>query len=204
MVTQTDNRIPDGGLLIIQDGSKVSVKTSNNATADIVGPAKITFQKQNNQVVVDIAYSNHVDIKKDNLAMTNKENTKQNQDQNQELVVKTVTKTIVAKSNARDISLNKDGETNVIKNNNGEIAITSSTNNTIVALQSNESTILDDEVKLFAVEKDTKDTTDNKTTIIPLKDNVNNTSLIVSLNTTDTNPETDEEKTLLDYKILLS
>ncbi len=204
VVTQTDNRIPDGGSLIIQDGSKVSVKTSNNATADIVGPAKITFQKQNNQVVVDIAYSNHVDIKKDNLAMTNKENTKQNQDQNQELVVKTVTKTIVAKSNARDISLNKDGETNVIKNNNGEIAITSSTNNTIVALQSNESTILDDEVKLFAVEKDTKDTTDNKTTIIPLKDNVNNTSLIVSLNTTDTNPETDEEKTLLDYKILLS
>lgn len=162
VVTQPDNKIPDGGSLVIEDGSKVSVKTSNNATADIVGPAKITFQKQNNQVVVDIAYSNHVDIKKESIAMVGKES----KDHTQELVVKTETKTIVAKSNARDISLNKDGETNVIKNNNGEIAITSILDNSIIALQTNESVILEDEVKLFAVEKES---TDKKTDTATVK-----------------------------------
>lgn len=194
IVTKTDNKIPDGGSLVIEDGSKVSVKTSNNATADIVGPAKITFQKQNNQVVVDIAYSNHVDIKKESIAMVGKES----KDHNQELVVKTETKTIVAKSNARDISLNKDGETNVIKNNNGEIAITSSLDNSTIALQTNESVILEDEVKLFAVEKES---TDKKTDTSLVKSNS-----IVNSNTSSTTnkSETEQGKLLLDYKILLS
>ncbi len=194
IVTKTDNKIPDGGSLVIEDGSKVSVKTSNNATADIVGPAKITFQKQNNQVVVDIAYSNHVDIKKESIVMVGKES----KDHNQELVVKTETKTIVAKSNARDISLNKDGETNVIKNNNGEIAITSSLDNSTIALQTNESVILEDEVKLFAVEKES---TDKKTDTSLVKSN----SIVNSDTSSTTNKsETEQGKPLLDYKILLS
>lgn len=194
VVTQPDNKIPDGGSLVIEDGSKVSVKTSNNATADIVGPAKITFQKQNNQVVVDIAYSNHVDIKKESIAVVGKEN----KDHTQELVVKTETKTIVAKSNARDISLNKDGETNVIKNNNGEIAITSSLDNSTIALQTNESVILEDEVKLFAVEKES---TDKKTDTSLVKSN----SIVNSDTSSTTNKsETEQGKPLLDYKILLS
>lgn len=194
IVTKTDNKIPDGGSLVIEDGSKVSVKTSNNATADIVGPAKITFQKQNNQVVVDIAYSNHVDIKKESIAMVGKES----KDHTQELVVKTETKTIVAKSNARDISLNKDGETNVIKNNNGEIAITSILDNSIIALQTNESVILEDEVKLFAVEKES---TDKKTDTSLVKSN----SIVNSDTSSTTNKsETEQGKPLLDYKILLS
>lgn len=194
VVTQPDNKIPDGGSLVIEDGSKVSVKTSNNATADIVGPAKITFQKQNNQVVVDIAYSNHVDIKKESIAVVGKEN----KDHTQELVVKTETKTIVAKSNARDISLNKDGETNVIKNNNGEIAITSSLDNSTIALQTNESVILEDEVKLFAAEKES---TDKKTDTSLVKSN----SIVNSDTSSTTNKsETEQGKPLLDYKILLS
>lgn len=144
---KTDNQIPAGWSLFVEHWSKVSFKTKNNATADIVWPAKVTFQKQqNNELVVDIAYSDHIDIKQQQV------DNNTTSSQTDVLIIKTDDKIITSTTQTLDITLDTKGDSQTIKNNNGEVAIASSGSNKIVALKSNESALLDAEIKLFAVE----------------------------------------------------
>lgn len=143
---KTDNQIPAGSSLVVSHWSKVFLKTHNNSTADITWPAKVTFQKENNQLVVDVAYSDHIDIK-NTQPNTGEKNYSPQSDM---LVVKTDSKTITAKTNALDISLETKGTSQIIKNNNdNEISITSSGSSVVFALKPKESVLLDAELTLF-------------------------------------------------------
>jgi hypothetical protein len=155
----------------------MSVKTDNNATADIIGPAKLTFQKSNNQLIVDIAYSDHVDIKNSTILSESKD-----QDI---LIVKTDNKTIVAKTDVIDISLNNLGSQQMIKNNAGEISITSLSDNSVLALKSNESVLLNEEKTLFALEDKKNITLNEKENTVSKSDEAKEAQLIeITLETT--------------------
>lgn len=145
---QSKNNIPEWGSLIVDKWSHVLVKTSNNTTANVVWPAKITFSKnkQSNELVVDVSYSQHIDIKKE------KETISQLSTQPEEwLIIKTEQKTIVAKNETVDFSLQAQWDNQVVVNNTWNITISSDKDGSMVALQPNQKVILDAEVKLFAL-----------------------------------------------------
>jgi hypothetical protein len=95
---------------------------------------------------VDIAYSDHIDIKQQQV------DNNTTSSQTDVLIIKTDDKIITSTTQTLDITLDTKGDSQTIKNNNGEVAIASSGSNKIVALKSNESALLDAEIKLFAVE----------------------------------------------------
>lgn len=146
---EKDNQIPVWGSLVLEEGSQVKIKTKNDTTADIVGPAKLTFAKENNKLIVDVQYSQHIDIKKEEspkLAW---------QEKPEVLVIKSEKKLIVASNNAIDLSLDTQNNTTTIINNTWAIAITQIDTNKTIALHANSSMLLDSEIALFSKENDT-------------------------------------------------
>jgi len=143
---QSKNNIPEWGSLIVDKWSHVLVKTSNNTTANVVWPAKITFSKnkQSNELVVDVSYSQHIDIKKETIPQLSTQS-------EEWLIIKTEQKTIVAKNETVDFSLQAQWDNQVVVNNTWNITISSDKDGSMVALQPNQKVILDAEVKLFAL-----------------------------------------------------
>ncbi len=163
--TKTDNRIPAGSELVLAQWSKISIRTTNKAQADVVWPAKITFNKANNQLILDVQYSENIEIKQEK-TVNNQESsllTKSDiPDSNELLVLKTDNKTIVSKGDdGLNIALVHKGNDNIITNKKGDISITTLANNKTVELKSNQVAILDAEVRLFAhTDNETKKTED--------------------------------------------
>jgi len=140
---KTKNNIPQWGSLIVKEWSSVQVKTKNNAVADIVWPAKITLLQKDNNIIVDVSYSNHITIKQPDIVIT--------QWENKPLIVQTSQNTIIATNKWLDISLDTEWSDQIIKNNNGEVLVSSLQDSSkTLSLKTNESAILDDEIKLFA------------------------------------------------------
>lgn len=144
-LTQSQSAINAWWSLIVEQWWNVSVKTSNNAIANVVWPAKITFHKVDNQIIVDVSYSNSIKITKEERSL-DRINT-------DVLVVKTEDKTIIGKDIVFDISIEWSGSQQVLKSNVWNILVASNINkeNTF-ELKENESIFLESELKLFAKE----------------------------------------------------
>lgn len=147
---ESNNNIPVWSSLVVNQWSNITVKTLDNTTTNIIWPAKITFSKNkiSNQIVIDVSYSQHIDIKKNN----KKELIVQwiAQEQDTSLVVKTQQKTIIAKNEAVDFSLETQWDNQIIINNTGSIMISSDKNGDTLDLKPNQKILLDAEVELFA------------------------------------------------------
>lgn len=154
--SKTDNRIPVWSQLVLEKWSKLSFRTSNEAQADVVGPAKISFtkNKENNQLILDVQYSENIEIKQQKPVNNNNRNNENQTWSNELLVVKTDNKTIVSKWEWLHIALAHQGEENIITNKEGDIAITTIDSNKTVELKTNQVAVLDAEVRLFATNDD--------------------------------------------------
>lgn len=131
--------------LIVEKGGNVSIKTSNNAIANVVWPAKVTFHKIDNQIIVDVSYSNSIQISKEEHLVDSIST--------DVLVVKTEDKTIIGKDISFNISIEWSGSQQVLKSNIWNILVASNTNKeSTFELKQNESIFLESELKLFAKE----------------------------------------------------
>lgn len=143
---ESKNNIPVWSSLIVKKWSNIMVKTLDNTTTSIVWPAKITFSKNktSNQIIIDVSYSKHIDIKKESV------NQLTTNTQDLSLVVKTQQKTIVAKNEIVDFSLEEQWDNQIVVNNTGNIIISSDKNGNTLDLKPNQKTLLDAEIELFA------------------------------------------------------
>lgn len=174
--------ISDGSELIVEKWSKVTIKTSNQAQADVVWPAKIAFNKKDNQIIVDVKYSEKIDIKqeKQENQFNDSSHTANSESrvakERDLLVVKTKNQTIVGKQwDSLHIALVHETitDSDTITNKDGDIVITNAATNTIVELKTNQvATILDMEVRLFASVDSPQDKTDEKVSLLAKNDKV--------------------------------
>lgn len=144
--------ISQGWSLVVEKWSEVSVKTSNNAFANVTGPAKVMFKKEWNQIIVDIIYSNSVKIQKNSSTSLLASN-------NDVLVVKSESKTIISKTDNINISLDSwTWSHQMLTSLVGDIVVSNGDGLwDPIYLKEQDSIILDSELKLFAKNVDDKD-----------------------------------------------
>lgn len=139
-------QIPKWWSLVVEWWSEVSVKTSNNAFAKVVWPAKVTFIKKDNQIIVDVSYSNSIHIEKKSHESLLAVNT-------DVLIVKTESKTIIWKTPDLNLSLsNGSWEKPLLTSLGWELIISDDLwKLNSISIKEKDSVLLDSELKLFAV-----------------------------------------------------
>lgn len=144
--TDSFTHIPKWWSLVVEWWSEVSVKTSNNALAKVIWPAKITFIKKDNQIIVDVSYGNSIYIEKKSNEWLLTVNT-------DVLVVKTESKTIIWKTSDLNISLSSNSWSKQLLTSLAWELIVSDDlwNSESVFMKEKDSIILDSELKLFAI-----------------------------------------------------